>query len=477
MLRQQTVRGMKWLIGLSMVQRLTAFIATIVLARLLGPSAYGLFAFAMIIVASFELFKSLGIDSAVIRRNEDFNIAANTAFLIIPSIGFFLFLVLNFFAPSIGKLLNNSELISIIRILGIIFVINCFSKVPKLFLEKNMRFKEVSIAESLGALSFSVSAVIFAFNKLGVWSLVYASIVRSFLLMFFVWLFAKWKPTFEFNSKLALEMLRFGKFIFFAAVLWFIRMNLDNFLVGKLLGMTLLGFYAIAFNIANFGADFFGTKISQVMYPAYSRINTNSGGIKQVFLEALRYVSIISFPLGIGILILGGDFLSFAYGEKWIGAIPVLKVLSLLAISNFIPVITEGIFMTLNKPKYNFWITLTQVIIFFVGIYPAAKLFGLVGVGVVVTSASIIALSLGLFWAKNLLSVSFKEIFLSLRSALLASLVMYVIITAKLSFVGSLTNHRFDFILNVCIAIASYSSMLILLEKNILKQLKEIVAL
>ena len=269
-LKKQTVSSLKWQIGANVLQKIITFGATIILARLLGPSAFGLFALTMVIVSSFELFKSLGIDSALIRKADNFEDAANTAFVIIPLLGILLYIVLNFSAPIIAKFLNNRELLPIIRVLGIVFVISCFSKVPQASLERDMHFKKISIAEFTSSIIFSVSAVVFAFLNFRVWSLVYAYIIKMFVYMAMIWIYAQWRPKLFFNKTLALEMFNFGKFVFLASAVWFIKMNLDNFLVGKLLGLTMLGLYAIAFNIANFGADYFGNKVYKVIYPAYS---------------------------------------------------------------------------------------------------------------------------------------------------------------------------------------------------------------
>ena len=105
-IKHQTIRGVKWQVGASILNKALSFVTTIIIARRLGPSSYGLFALALMVVSSFELLKSMGIDTALVRRKDDFDIAADTAFLIIPILGFLLYIALYLSAPIIGKFLN-----------------------------------------------------------------------------------------------------------------------------------------------------------------------------------------------------------------------------------------------------------------------------------------------------------------------------------------------------------------------------------
>lgn len=477
-LKEQTISGIKWQVGMSLLQKIISFGATIILARHLGPSVFGLFALTLIIIGSFELFKSIGIDTALIRRKDDFEKAANTAFFIIPTLGVILYILLNFLSPLIGNSLNNKELIPVIRILGIVFIFTSFLRIPAVCLERNMRFKEISIAEFFSALLFSLSAIILAFLNFGVWALVYAYVIKMFVYMIMILVYAKWKPKFEFDKKIALEMFHFGKFIFLTAVVWFLKMNLDNLLVGKLLGVTMLGFYAVAFNIANFLGDYLGNKVYKVVYPAYSKLQNNIEGLKRACLQTLKYLSIIAFPFGTGIFLLGGDFLQFAYGQTWIGAAGVLKILAWAGIFNTLPASFAGIFLTFNKPKIGFWIILLQVIIFFALISPMAKSLGLNGVGLVVAFASFISCFVTVIMAMKILSVNLSEIYISLRPPLLSSLIM----ASAILFIKEIIlrfqlihNSNYNFIFLFAVSLMVYGFSLSKIELNLNSELKKII--
>jgi O-antigen/teichoic acid export membrane protein len=477
-LKRQTVSGIKWLVGSSFLQKAISVGTMVILARILGPADFGLFALAFIAIDALGLFKSMGFDSALIQRKDNVEKAANTAFFIIPVLGILLYLILAISAPLIGKFLNNEQVVGIIRALGIIFVISCFGKVPAALMEKNMQFRQVSLIEISTSIVFSASAIILALMGMGVWSLVIAYILKVVNQNALLFIFAKWRPRLEFDKKIALEMLHFGKFLFLGGVVWFLKMNLDNLLVGKLLGVTALGIYAIAFNIANFGADYFSSKVYRVIFPAFSKIQDDKYDLRQAFLKTTKIVSILAFPFCVILFLMGDELIRVIYGLKWLEAVPVLKILAFAGLFNTLPVAMGPLFNASGHPKAGFWFSVIQVVIFLLFIAPAAKLFGLVGIGIVVSVSALVAVIAYLPFTMKLISLKITDIFNCLKSGLGSSLPMGLgIILLKYTLpkcnIGNMFYYNFAAL--AIFAVAIYGLFLFRIEKIIFKEIKELV--
>ena len=144
----------------------------------------------------------------------------------------------------------------------------------------------------------------------------------------------------------------------------FFKMNLDNMLVGKFLGVAKLGLYAVAFNVSNFISDYFGSKIYRVMYPAYSKLQNDLEGLKSAYLKLVKHIFLISVPFCFGVILLGGQFLRCAYGEKWLGAFSVMKILAFAGLFNVILTSNEAILVAQGKSKISFWLYFIQVTFF-----------------------------------------------------------------------------------------------------------------
>jgi len=477
-LKRQTVHGIKWVVGVGFLQRFISLATTAVLARLLTPSIFGLFALAFLAIDALGLFKSMGFDSALIQRKKYNERDNNTAFFIILALGVIVYTTLSLAAPLIAKFLNNNELVVILRVLGFVFIINCLNRVPITILQKRMQFAKVSIAEFVNAITFSMVAIILAFQGLGVWSLIWGFIARMIMQMILIWSFAKWRPRFEFDKKIASELFSFGKFIFLVSLVSYLRFNLANLLIGKLLGVTALGLYAIAFNVAHFAAKYLGGRIHQVIYPAYSTLQSNLYDLRSASLKVTKHVSLIAIPLGVGIFLMGPEFLRLVFGEKWIGASRVLIILAWAGVFNTLNSSLDPIFLALGRSKISFWIAALQVSIFLVFIIPAAELFGINGVGAVVSISTFITFMLTLFWVKKLLSISTRQIYLSLKPALLSTLIMSLaILFVKHLFFNGRINIllHYNLILIFFFAIAIYIFSLFKIERVLFKEFKEII--
>ncbi len=476
-LKKQTVSGVKWLVGSSFIQKAISFLTTVVLARIFNPSIFGLFALAFVAVDALGLFKSMGFDSALIRRKDNIEKAANTAFFIIPLLGFIIYLILAISAPFIGKFLNSKDVVGVLRFLGIIFIFNCFGRIPAALLEKNMQFKKISIMEISSGVVYSITAIILALFGFGIWSLVFGYIIKVLIQNSMAWYFSNWHPKFEFDREIAWEMFHFGKFIFLAALAWFLRMNLDNILVGKLLGVAALGLYAVAFGISNFGADYFSGKIYRVTFPAYSKLHEDLDNLRKAFLKVLKHISLVAFPLGIILFLLSKEFLITVYGEKWVGAVDVLKILASLGIFNTLLSGFVSIFSACGKPRIYFYINLIQVLIFVIFISPMAKLFGINGVGIVVGLSSFVAFIVALILAKRFLFLTSKQIFHSFRTPLLSSIYMTIVMVL---FKKSILQFmfipiQFKFVILLLLAIGVYSYSLFKIDKSFVKEIKSLI--
>ncbi len=410
---------------MSFLQKFISFGTTVILARILGPANYGLFALALVVIGAFGLFKSLGIEAALIQRKDKIDEAANTALFIIPFLGIILYLLLAAVSPLIGSMMHNDELPKVIRALGFVFVLWSISRVPLSLLEKQMKFRLVSIAELSGTACFSIVAIMLARNGWGVWSLVYAYIFNAFVFIVFVWICAKWRPRLYFNWDIARQLLNFGKFIFLSSFVGFLKRNLDNLLVGKILGVVSIGLYAVAFNVANFISDYLGNRVYRVSFPAFSKLQDNKEDLIKAYLKVLRLTSMIALPVALGILASGDKFLVLAYGDKWLEAIPALKILAFAGFFNALISNNEAVLLSRGKSRKTFILNFMQVSIFFLLIVPAARYFKIEGVAWVVSFASFSGFILGTKWILNELGLRVMNVMLSLRTALVASICMF----------------------------------------------------
>lgn len=237
---------------------------------------------------------------------------------------------------------------------------------------------------------------------------------------------AGWRPKFEFHKDIAWDMFHFGKYIFGGSVLFFLNNNLDNLIVGKYLGVEMLGYYAIAFNLATFISTYFLGKVGMVMYPAYSKIQDNKGDVIRVMLKSVRMISVIIFPFAIGLCVFAPDILGVVLGPKWLPAANVLRVLAWVGLVNSIGTALWPIFMARGNTKADFLVRLVSTVVFFILIVPFALKFKIVGAGMAVLIASLCSFAIGLWRIQGILEMNILRVFQAMMPAFLCSMVMVI---------------------------------------------------
>ena len=229
-LKQKTVKGLSWSIIDQIGNQGISFIVGIILARLLSPREFGLIGMITIFIALSESFINSGFSDALIRKKNCTNTDYSTVFYFNLIVGILFTAILYFSAPAIATFFDESELIPIVRVMGIILIIDSLTIIQRTILTKRIDFKlqtRISIIASIGS---GVVAIIMAFNGYGVWSLVIQRISRQALNSFFLWLWNNWRPKLIFSIKSFKELFGFGNKLLISGLISTIFQNIYYFI-------------------------------------------------------------------------------------------------------------------------------------------------------------------------------------------------------------------------------------------------------
>ncbi len=480
-LKQRTVSGVKWQMINKIAQKVISVVTFAVLARILEPSTFGLFAMAFILIDGLQLFKSFGIDTAIIQRKANIEEAANTAYFIVQAQGLLLFLMCYLAAPLGGYFFHNHDVISVIRALGVIFIFTNFSKIPSTLLAKQMRFGVLSAIELLGSVVNAAMAIGLALFSPSVWCLVYAYVAKQITISLLARHFSGYRMAWQFNSKIAWELLGYGKYIMGLSWLWYLQNNISGMMVAKLLGATSLGYLALAGNIGNFINTHFTSVISTVMFPAYSKIQDDHARLRRVYLKNIRYVATVSLPFSIGIVCLAKELVLAVYGEKWITVVPLMQIIGFMQI--FIPIsfCSGAVFMGCGKPGYDFYLNLCGLIVRIPLLIVFAKVWGLTGAVYSSLIAVLLFAPISIYMVHKIVSFAVKDLLASFAPALWASLLMAgTIFAAKNLITGCcypfLGGHYFIQLLILGVTgITAYGLSFYLLDRGTTAELKQMI--
>ena len=362
-LKIKTVQGIGWS-GISQIIRLILQFGIIaVLARLLTPNDFGLLAMVAVFANFVLIFRDFGLTAALIQRKELVEGHLSSSFWINVVTGFVLTLSLVLLSSAIASFYNESRLIPIVVVLASTFSISSFGIVQAALLAKELNFKPLAIIEILAVIISGIIAVILAFCGFGVWSLVWQSVISSFVIVVMLWCFSVWKPKFLFKWSRVKELLDFGlNLTGFNFVNYFNR-NFDNLLIGKFLGSAPLGFYNLAYQLLLFPLSNISQVIGRVMFPSFSIIKDDKKRICDIYIKAASYIAAVTFPLMIGLLVTAPQFIRVIFGPQWDRSIFLVQIFALVGLIQSIGSTVGWIYQSQGRTDIMFrWVVFTVII-------------------------------------------------------------------------------------------------------------------
>jgi lipopolysaccharide exporter len=383
-LSKRVVRGGIWVFSLRITNRGLGFIRTIILAHLLAPHDFGLLGIAMLAIATLETFSQTGFQAALIQKKENVESYLDTAWTVSAIRGVILFLILFLCAPIIAKFFNSPQATLVIMVIAVSTLLSGFRNIGILFFQKELEFNKQFFYELSATLVDLTVAITLAFMLRNVWALVWGGLAGNFMRLLMSYILHSYRPRIRFEKENFQGLFGFGRWVLGSSILIFLITQGDDIFVGKMLGVTALGFYQMAYLISNLPATEITHVISQVTFPAYSKLQDDLPKLREAYLKVLQLTAFISTPLAGGIFILAPDFTQIFLGEKWMPMVPAIKALVLAGLVRSIQATTGPIFLAVNRPEIEpKWQTI-RLFVLVVLIYPFSIHWGILGASIAV---------------------------------------------------------------------------------------------
>jgi O-antigen/teichoic acid export membrane protein len=345
------LRSSGW-VALSLAgQQLASVLALLVLARLLEPKAFGLVALAWTVLAFAEQIQESGVGSALIYRRHAIERAAASALIWAPVASLILYAGTFVLAPLLARLLHAPGLVNVVRVLGLVLLLRGLIVVPRAILERNLDYRARTKADIGAALSQVIVSVTLAFAGFGVWSLVSGALAGAAAQCVILWMVVPWRPSPTAASRRVLiEMMRYGRFVSAGSILNVIGNTIDNLAIARLLGTTPLGYYAIAFRLADFPNSVIGHIVGRVMFPVYSMLQSDLQSVRRAYIQNIQRIAIVALPVSVGIAVAAKPIVLVLFGEKWLLAVTPLRILAFYGLIKSFAAPAGELFKGIGKP-------------------------------------------------------------------------------------------------------------------------------
>ncbi len=346
----RTFCGVMWTYAALVGSRLVGFISMMVLARMLLPSAFGQLGFALLVIAYLDALGDLGAGSALIYHQKRKEEAAQIAFRINLITGVLWWFAVTALAPLAADFFRDPIVIPLLRALAWIFPITALGNTHDALLRRNLSFGLRLVPDYARSILKAACSVALACQGFGVWSLVWGQLAGAMVWSLMLWVLVGWRPALRTPMTLAAPMLRYGGHIVSVNILSTLVHHLDLLVVGRALGSSPLGFYTLASKIPEVCITMLIWAIDTVVFPSYSKLQDDPVILRRAFQYTLRYISIATLPMGLGLIFCSVPAISLLYGEGWTPAAAVVVGLALAAVFRSLGSHAGNIFKAIGRP-------------------------------------------------------------------------------------------------------------------------------
>lgn len=438
-LKTQVVSGVKWS-GVSMgVMTAVQFVTLAVLARLLSPSDFGLMGMIMVVVGFAQAFADMGLSNAIIQRRDVPESHLSSFFWINCLTGIVLFICILLIRPLVVIYFKQPDLSNYLIFAAFIFLITPVGQIFTTLLRKELRFKTLSKIEITGSAVYSAFAIGLALAKFGVLSLIFGQLIQSLftvIILFFV--FRKsWLPRLHFSIKEIKSYLSFGAFQLGERTVNYFSANIDYIIIGRFLGPSALGFYTLAYHLMIFPLSKVNPIITKVAFPVFSKIQNDNDRLRRGYCKAINYISMLSFPMLAGMLVVAPEFVRLVYGAKWEPSITVLQIFCLVGVFKSLGNPVGSILLAKGRADIGFYWNMFAVIVVSVAVIVGVK-WGINGVAV-----AILILQPSLFFiiqpiVNRIIELKFSQYFNAIKLPFVCSVIMFVGISSLRIIIGNI---------------------------------------
>lgn len=329
----EALRGIPWTLLTYAATRVITLATTLVLARLLVPADFGLFAMATLGMELLSVFSGLWLGAALVLRDDMDKRAQGTVLTLLMAAGAALALLLLALAPALAAFFGEPRIAGVVALLAAVLLISGVNWFYETILQRELAFRRRFACQVVRTVAFSVVSLGLALASAGVWALIAGYVAGYLANAVALLVLTPYRVRPAFDAREARRIVRSGRGFLWQDLSGFIGENADYLAIGRLLGPSQLGLYAMAFRQASLPQYAIAEPVGKVTFPAFAQMRRRGEDVRPAFLNALRMVALVTCPVGVVLSAAAVPFTLALLGESWramAGPLAVLGVWGVL---------------------------------------------------------------------------------------------------------------------------------------------------
>ena len=421
------VRGLAWTSGAKWGSQVLSWASTLIVARLLTPQDYGLVGMASIYLGLVTMLSEFGLGTTVmaLRDLTEEQVAQLHGFALLFGLGSFALSCL--MAWPLGAFFHSAELPPVVVVMSVTFIITSFRIVPSALLRRELRFRDLAVIDTVGALVLAVAMIAFAWFGFRYWTLVIGGLLSAGLSTIqTLWLQRQRmaRP----RAATLQHAMTFSWRILSSRLSWYAYSNADFLVAGRILGKTALGVYDFAWTLANVPIEKITVLIGQVAFPIFAAVQHEPAEMRRYLLRLTEGLALLTFPASFGMALVAPDFVMIFLGPKWSGAIVPLQLLAVfVGFRSVVPLLPQILNVT-GDSRFAMYNSLLAAIVMPTSFYLMGVRWGTAGLAIAWMTVYPL-LTLILYWrVSQRIALSTQEYLRALWPALSSTIVMCAVV-------------------------------------------------
>ena len=322
--------GLKQSLFWSMMEQggmsLVGFVVQIILARLLAPEAFGVMAILLVFTTIIDAIAQSGLGLALIQKQEVDDSSYSTAFWLSLCMAIVLYAILFLCAPLVSIIYQMDDMTPLLRVLGITVLFNSFNSIQRAYLQREIYFKRLFKANSLGYLLAGAFGVCLAFMGFGIWALVGQAVAQSLCLCLMLLIFVPWKPSASFDRSQAKELFGFGWKMCATTMINTLHDGISELIIGKACDAASLGYYSQGRKYPKMVIGIITNALSNVFLPVFSRMKGEMSVLWRSVESVLSVGTFIIAPFSALLCVIAEPIVLILLGEKWLPSVFIFQL-------------------------------------------------------------------------------------------------------------------------------------------------------
>jgi lipopolysaccharide exporter len=444
-LRQQAAAGGRWTVMSAIASVVIQLMQLAALGRLLAPADFGLMAMMMVVIALATSIADFGVGNYIVQ----INVLSLRLFKRLFALSFLLSVMLSaiiaVIAPWVATYYGSPVLADLLPYLGLVVITSAGSQVYFSVLQRALKFQIIAVVDVFSASCGLVVSVGLAWYDYGVWSLIAGQLTLNIIkfICFFITASTALKEVPLACEGRIINAVRFGFFQLGERILNFAGWNLDKIIIGKILGDNMLGIYSVAYQLAMRPFSVLNPIFTRVSLPIFSKIKNDDARLRRGYLDVVRIIGLLSFPVYVGIAISAPAIVYILLGPQWSEAAPVVSILCGLGFIFSLGNPIGSLILAKGRADLGFYYNLFALLTYGIAFYFGSN-YGLLGVAIAfVIAAGGILYPLEIFLRWKLVGMGATEYFSAIRnhfSGAALPLLVYIYLKANSAMSENLFN-------------------------------------